>query len=35
MSLHGLEDEHDEPVVDSLLFVEDTIPRSEEEVVHC
>jgi hypothetical protein len=33
--LHGLEDKHDEFVVDSLLFVKDTVPGADEEEHHC
>ena len=33
--LHGLEDKHDELVVDSLLFVKDTVPGADEEEHHC
>jgi hypothetical protein len=33
--LHGLENKHDELVVDSLLFVKDTLPGADEEVHHC
>jgi hypothetical protein len=33
--LHGLENKHDELVVDSLLFVKDTLPGGDEEVHHC
>jgi hypothetical protein len=33
--LHGLEDKHDEFVVDSLLFVKDTVPGADEKEHHC
>jgi hypothetical protein len=33
--LHSLEDKHDELVVDSLLFVKDTVPGADEEEHHC
>ena len=33
--LHGLEDKHDKLVVDSLLFVKDTVPGADEEEHHC
>jgi hypothetical protein len=33
--LHGLENKHDELVVDSLLFVKDTLPGTDEEEHHC